>query len=899
MAESSMRLNLIMGMVDKITGPVKQVTDATTGMGEKIKETEQKLAQLGATSKDIDHFRALKRGAGQTESALKQAQDRVNALAKDMAGTAEPTRKMTREFEKATGEVRRLQAQQASEQTELEQLRSKLNAAGVSTKQLSEATKKIREQTNQYNAQLSDQQKALDGVAERQKALAEITERNKGMRVSAAVDAVGVSAAVFGVKKLVDVYGEVATAQGQIGSLGIEADGIAAITAKAKEFSNQWSGTTQADFIKASYDIKSGIASLSDAAVGEFTKIAALTASATKSSTAEMTSLFASGYGIYRKQFDEFAPKVIKGWATMSAAERDMKFGEYFSAGISASVQAFKTDGANMSSAISSLGAAATSANVPFAEQLSILGHLQATMSGSEAATKYRSFLGSAAKAGKDLGLEFLDAGNNLRSMPEILGELRDKYGDTIDALEEQELKKAFGTDEAIGLIKLLYPEVDTLKKSISGMDKTLGGGMKTTEEMAKKMQGPAEGMGVLTQRIQNLTATVGKLFAPSMTFVAGVIGGAAIALDSFIDRFPILSQVVAGTIVALIAFKAASIAGRFAFSYFSDALVVGRKVMDFFAASTVRNNIVMALARVRTVATAGAMLFMAGTQKALAASSAVMTGAQWALNTAMMANPIGLVIAGIIALIAVVALVIRYWEPLGAFFGRLWEGIKSAFSSAWEFIKGVLAWDPLAMITTYWEPLKAFFSTLWEWIKVAGAATWDFIKGLLGFDPMIIIGPLWAPLSEFFGSLWDGIKQGVSSAMDTLTNSVLKPLMSIKETMGGWWDSMFGSGEKGVEVTQRVKQVSEQLPEHVKTPTVRGADAVMTATPAYPVVAAAGVPASASVAAAPNIHNEHGDIVIHAAPGQSSEEIAKEVRRQMDARDRAAAQRSRGRLYD
>lgn len=899
MAESSMRLNLIMGMVDKITGPVKQVTDATTGMGEKIKETEQKLAQLGATSKDIDHFRALKRGAGQTESALKQAQDRVNALAKDMAGTAEPTRKMTREFEKATGEVRRLQAQQASEQTELEQLRSKLNAAGVSTKQLSEATKKIREQTNQYNAQLSDQQKALDGVAERQKALAEITERNKGMRVSAAVDAVGVSAAVFGVKKLVDVYGEVATAQGQIGSLGIEADGIAAITAKAKEFSNQWSGTTQADFIKASYDIKSGIASLSDAAVGEFTKIAALTASATKSSTAEMTSLFASGYGIYRKQFDEFAPKVIKGWATMSAAERDMKFGEYFSAGISASVQAFKTDGANMSSAISSLGAAATSANVPFAEQLSILGHLQATMSGSEAATKYRSFLGSAAKAGKDLGLEFLDAGNNLRSMPEILGELRDKYGDTIDALEEQELKKAFGTDEAIGLIKLLYPEVDTLKKSISGMDKTLGGGMKTTEEMAKKMQGPAEGMGVLTQRIQNLTATVGKLFAPSMTFVAGVIGGAAIALDSFIDRFPILSQVVAGTIVALIAFKAASIAGRFAFSYFSDALVVGRKVMDFFAASTVRNNIVMALARVRTIATAGAMLFMAGTQKALAASSAVMTGAQWALNTAMMANPIGLVIAGIIALIAVVALVIRYWEPLGAFFGRLWEGIKSAFSSAWEFIKGVLAWDPLAMITTYWEPLKAFFSTLWEWIKVAGAATWDFIKGLLGFDPMIIIGPLWAPLSEFFGSLWDGIKQGVSSAMDTLTNSVLKPLMSIKETMGGWWDSMFGSGEKGVEVTQRVKQVSEQLPEHVKTPTVRGADAVMTATPAYPVVAAAGVPASASVAAAPNIHNEHGDIVIHAAPGQSSEEIAKEVRRQMDARDRAAAQRSRGRLYD
>ncbi|AZS27521.1 hypothetical protein DYL72_21665 (plasmid) [Vibrio anguillarum] len=41
------------------------------------------------------------------------------------------------------------------------------------------------------------------------------------------------------------------------------------------------------------------------------------------------------------------------------------------------------------------------------------------------------------------------------------------------------------------------------------------------------------------------------------------------------------------------------------------------------------------------------------GRTKALAAGTAVMTGAQWALNTAMMANPIGLVIAGVMALIA------------------------------------------------------------------------------------------------------------------------------------------------------------------------------------------------------------------------------------------------------
>ncbi|MGR6863209.1 hypothetical protein ACU5EH_24400, partial [Aliivibrio salmonicida] len=52
--------------------------------------------------------------------------------------------------------------------------------------------------------------------------------------------------------------------------------------------------------------------------------------------------LFASGYNIYRKQFDQFGAETTSGWQAMSATERDARFGEYFSAGISTSVQALK-----------------------------------------------------------------------------------------------------------------------------------------------------------------------------------------------------------------------------------------------------------------------------------------------------------------------------------------------------------------------------------------------------------------------------------------------------------------------------------------------------------------------------------------------------------------------------
>ncbi len=63
-------------------------------------------------------------------------------------------------------------------------------------------------------------------------------------------------------------------ALGEMRSLGIQ--DLQALAQAAEDFSNQWSGATKPEFIAASYDIKSGIASLADVAVGEYTKLAAL-----------------------------------------------------------------------------------------------------------------------------------------------------------------------------------------------------------------------------------------------------------------------------------------------------------------------------------------------------------------------------------------------------------------------------------------------------------------------------------------------------------------------------------------------------------------------------------------------------------------------------------------------
>ena len=296
----------------------------------------------------------------------------------------------------------------------------------------------------------------------------------------------------------------------EVASLGVE--DLGALEKAAKNFSDTWAGTTKSDFISASYDIKSGIASLTDEGVAQYTELAGLTAKATKATTADMTSLFATGYGIYKNYYSDLS---------------DMEFGEMFSAGIATAVKNYKTSGTEMAGAIKMLGASATNANVPMEEQLAILGQLQATMSGTEAGTKYKSFLNTAASAGEKLGLNFLDANNQLLSMPDILEQLHGKYGDTIDAVEKKQLKDAFGTDEAIALIDLLYNNTDQLKTGIDDLQTSMDGGVETTKKMAEAISDtPAQKFQVLKQQMHNVTEELEQGLLPAVnTGLEAMIG--------------------------------------------------------------------------------------------------------------------------------------------------------------------------------------------------------------------------------------------------------------------------------------------------------------------------------------------------------------------------------------
>lgn len=134
------------------------------------------------------------------------------------------------------------------------------------------------------------------------------------------------------------------------------------------------------------------------------------------------------------------------------------------------------------------------------------------------------------------------------------------------------------------------------------------------------------------------------------------------------------------------------------------------------------------------------------------------MAPAFMAMGAAIMATPIGWIIAGVVALAAGAYLIYRNWDKIGPWFSALWEGIKTTIANAWEAISSTIAgWGDgiLAKIKGSWEAVKGWFAGL-EWPKLP-----DIGALFEGFDPLAKIKTTLEPVLKFVGE-WGGKLSGV-----------------------------------------------------------------------------------------------------------------------------------------
>lgn len=635
-------------------------------------------------------------------------------------------------------------------------------------------------------------------------------------------------------------------ALGELASLGVE--DLGTLESAAKSFSDQWAGTSKADFISAAYDIKSGISSLTDEGVADCTRLAALTATATKATAGEMTSLFATGYGIYKGYYSDMS---------------DLEFGQMFSAGIADSVRQFKTTGSDMAAAIQNLGASATTANVPLEEQLAILGMLQATMPGAQAGTKYRAFLQAVTKGGEELGLEFLDAGNNLKSLPEILDQLKGKFGETMDAAEKLELQNAFGSAEAVSVIDLLYSKTGDLQNNILSLYDTMQSGEGAATSMAEAINNtdPSK-YELLWQKLHNVSETLGNTLQPTVDKYLGKAGELTDKASDWISNH----EELAGTImqIALACGIALTAVGAFlsVFGGFGLLITKGITIATRFggvlrtlpglletlqiyglyagdmvhaamlkiqsggqaAIAGVRNLASSMLTFAKTAAFNGVtavknfVLSMASmARQAVTTAVTAMPGlisSVWSFTAALLANPVTWIVAGIVALIAALIALWMNWDQVVEFCSDVWDGFVGGIRDTIDRVAGWFGSLPAAvqvvlavlfpfigiplLIKNNWGSITDFFSGLWNDAANAFQSGIDRVKSF--FDGL----PEWFRESgrKVMTTFTEGIKSVISNPAKAVQDGLAKvrQLLPFSDAKEGPLSTLTLSGQRVME---------------------------------------------------------------------------------------------------
>jgi len=243
--------------------------------------------------------------------------------------------------------------------------------------------------------------------------------------------------------------------------------------------------------------------------------------------------------------------------------------------------------------------------------------------------------------------------------------------------------------------------------------------------------------------QLPNISGAVVKLAGVGLSVLVNVLGFLADHVDTIIFFMPLI---VAG----FVAWRIASMGAHASMVLTNIAqaamvpLTTVNNVLRLQAIKLEREQAIAmgqraAMTNTQVLGTIRGTAAMVAQNIAMGASKVAMglaTAAQWAWNVAMNANPIALIILGIVALIAIVVLLVANWESVVGFFKGIWDGIVAGVSWFVGFVGGLfLQFHPVGLIISHWGEIVGFFKGIWDNVLagiggfVSGAA--DFFVGL------------------------------------------------------------------------------------------------------------------------------------------------------------------------
>ena len=281
-------------------------------------------------------------------------------------------------------------------------------------------------------------------------------------------------------------------------------------------------------------------------------------------------------------------------------------------------------------------------------------------------------------------------------------------------------VKKAWSESEAISAyLSLTGANRDTYVATLKDMQKSTD---LLTEGVGKQSKTNSAQLQLAKNNMQALSITIGTQLAPVITELTKFIGPLIKSFGEMLQRNKWIMKVLVGLVGVFVLFKV--------------ALIASRVIM-------IANSFIMGLMAVRAGAMSIAMNGNAIAIGVFTVATNIATAAQWLFNAAMTANPIGLVIAGIAALVAIVAIAVENYDTWGAAL--------------------LLVMGPLGAIVNIVMGFKKHWGEIQETFKNEG-----MMAGIIKIKNVLIDSLLY-PIEQFLGLLSKipGVSKLISPALN------------------------------------------------------------------------------------------------------------------------------------
>lgn len=658
----NLRLRVVLDFVDRALGPLKRVSDGSREAARALKAAKESLKALNAQQAQVGEFRTLKGELQDTAAKLAQARGRVGELARVYGQTAEPTRAMTRELERAKREAAALGNQHDTQQVKLQQLRAKLSAAGISTRDLANHSQRLRTDIAAANSTIEQQTAKLKANGEQQRKLAELRKRHGNEMMHTGMIAAGSAALMAGGNKMAGPLRSVvgafmpaevsetqlrASMMGKAGEVGPEFQQILTL---ATRLGDKLPGTT-ADFIDMMTMLRRQ----------------GMTSQAILGGLGESAAYLGIQLRMPVTAAAEFAAKMQDATQT---SEKDMMglmdvIQRAFYLGVDPTnmLQGFT----KMSAVMPFLGEKGLKASNMLAPLLVMMD--QTGMAGESAGNAIRKVVQLSLDAeklaktnkmlaGEGIELNFATKGGKFAGLDNLFAQLDKLKGVDSDVKRIAALKKLYGDDaETHQVLNTLmekgldgYREVVAKMEAQADLRKRVDSQLKTLSASVEAAQGS----------FTNMLKDMGAAIAPDLVLIVGKLGELANAVGAWARE----NQTVvkwALRVVAVLAIGATAL-GAIGLAY---ASVMGPMLLVRFG-----------LARLAF------LLPSVGKAASLLVSGlGFLLGALRAVALFLLANPIVLVIA---AIAAAAFLIWRNWNTVKGFLLAIWQQLAGAASALW-----------------------------------------------------------------------------------------------------------------------------------------------------------------------------------------------------------------------